>query len=52
MVQTLMFATRGDSADLATFLDAPETARLRLISDGSHQTEPSSGLPGAADKQH
>jgi len=41
-VQTLMFATRGDSADLATLLDAPETARLRLISDGSHQTEPSS----------
>lgn len=39
-VQTLMLATRGDAADLATLLDAPETARLWLISDGSQQTEP------------
>lgn len=39
-VQTLMLATRGDAADLATLADAPETARLRLVSDGSLQTEP------------
>jgi len=39
-VQTLMLATRGDAADLATLVDAPETARLRLVSDGSRQTEP------------
>lgn len=39
-VQTLMFATRGEAADLATLADAPETARLRLVSDGSRQTEP------------
>jgi len=36
MVQALMLVTRGDAADLATLVDAPETARLRLISDGSH----------------
>ncbi len=39
-VQTLMLVTRGDAADLATLVDAPETARLRLVSDGSRQTEP------------
>ena len=39
-VQTLMFATRGEAADLATLADAPETARLRLVSDGIRQTEP------------
>jgi len=39
-VQTLMLVTRGDAADLATLADAPETARLRLVSDGSRQTEP------------
>jgi len=40
-VQTLMLATRGDAADLATLVDAPETARLRLVPDGRRQTEPS-----------
>ena len=39
-VQTLMLVTRGDAADLATLADAPEPARLRLVSDGSRQTEP------------
>lgn len=33
-VQTLMIAARGEAADLATLVDAPETARLRLIHDG------------------
>lgn len=39
-VRTLMLAARGDAVDLATLADAPDTARLRLISDGSRQTEP------------
>jgi hypothetical protein len=44
-VQALMLVTRGDAADLATLVDAPETARLRLVSDGRRQTE-----PGAAEE--
>jgi len=44
-VQTLMLVTRGDAADLATLVDAPETARLRPVSDGGRQTE-----PGAAEQ--
>jgi hypothetical protein len=43
-IQTLMLVTRGAAADLATLVDAPETARLRLASDNSRQT-----VPGAAE---
>ena len=30
-VCTVLFAARGDAADLATLVDAPETARLRIV---------------------
>ena len=38
-VQTLILATRGDPADLATLIDAPATARLRITADGSQEAE-------------
>lgn len=38
-VQTLILATRGDSADLATLIDAPATARLRITADGDQEAE-------------
>lgn len=38
-VQTLMLAARGDSADLATLADAPETARLRIAAEGAQEPE-------------
>jgi hypothetical protein len=33
-VQTVVLATRGSAVDLATLVDAPETARLRIAPDG------------------
>jgi hypothetical protein len=38
-VQTLILATRGDPADLATLIDAPATARLRIAADGGREAE-------------
>ena len=38
-VQTLIIATRGDPADLATLIDAPGTARLRIAADGGRVAE-------------
>ena len=35
LVQTVMLAVIGDAADLATLIDAPETARLRIVPDGA-----------------
>jgi hypothetical protein len=32
-VQTIMLSTRADAADLATLVDAPETARIRVAQD-------------------
>jgi len=34
LVQTVMLAAVGDAADLATLVDAPETARIRIAAEG------------------
>ena len=38
-VQTLILAARGDPADLATLVDAPATARLRIAPAGGQEPE-------------
>jgi hypothetical protein len=38
-VQTLILATRGDSSDLATLIDAPGTARLRITAADGQEAE-------------
>jgi hypothetical protein len=38
-VRTLILAARGDAADLATLVDAPEMARLRIAAAGGQEPE-------------
>jgi hypothetical protein len=38
-VQTLVIATRGETADLATLIDASETARLRVTDAGGQELD-------------